>query len=775
MKITEKLTGLKPSYKWTGKWIWSSDKGKEKNTYYYFRKEFNLKKLPDKIKLYITADSRYRLFINGKMIGQGSIQSQSHYKYYDIREIKSHLQQGKNCIAVVVNYVGNVPYTMGGFLAELITGQGTVIVATDDKWKVKRAEAWAQETQFFRMAQYNPYQEFYDARKSPAGWTVPEFNDKKWLDAEIVSGPWTYLLPRDIPFMREEPCFPYEIYKTGETIDIKNRMRSNDLSIKLSMNGKKLEYSHLQGENNLLGSEGETVIKNSTKHLERNFDGIYAPYIIIDFGKIITAYLEIEIEGVKGGIIDIGYVERLFDGEFNNSIECMFADRYIMKDGKQTYRSFTWRAFRYLKIQLHNCFEEVTIKTLKGVISTYPYEEKGYFKSDNKKYNQLFDICRYTVSLCSNEFIVDTPWREQGQFLGDVSAVTLGLIYSCFGDTVLPAKFLRQCGAMQYFNGLIPNVTNTIWDWNQMHLDYNFWWINGIWEHYMYTGEEKWIHHYYAHIVKIINTAVLYVDDYGLLNEIPYSIRIDWVDIDKRGECTALNAIFYKTLGVVEKMAKMKGDRYTGKLIKKLKNKLKKNFVERLYNKEKGCFVDANIRGSLSEKISEHSNCAPILWDLCDSEMADNIIKKFYQEKSIKYTEAQPFFSSIILKALEKRGYFRLALETIDNKWVNRMVDRGATSTFEEWTINGSWRKGDNFTTVLRSQSHAWSAYPAEFFLRRLIGFEIIEAGCKKIKLNPQITDFNYSIKLPVPSGLIEVEMNGVDVKISIPPQVDII
>ena len=47
-----------------------------------------------------------------------------------------------------------------------------------------------------------------------------------------------------------------------------------------------------------------------------------------------------------------------------------------------------------------------------------------------------------------------TPWREQGQFLGDVSAVTLGEIYSCFGDTKLPAKYLTQCNAIQHYNDI---------------------------------------------------------------------------------------------------------------------------------------------------------------------------------------------------------------------------------------------------------------------------------------------------------------------------------
>lgn len=773
MSLTKKLTGIEPNRNWTGDWIWSKEDGKKENTYYYFRREFKIKDSSQNYKLYITADSRYRLFINGNRVGNGSLQSLSHFKYYDLREVESYLQEGKNCIAVIVNYVGNIPYTRGGFLAELENEEGNICLATDKTWKTKKANSWRQHTQKFGMAQYNPYQEHFDARKIPQGWTETGFDDSDWLLSQIVKdGSWTNLVPREIPYMTEKPVFPKNIEKKGETIDLMNRMRGHDLSIKLSMNGKQLEHAKIEGAENLLKQEGTTIIKNSIKHQDQKFDGIYAPYIIIDFGRIITAFLELELEGIAGGIVDIGYTERLFDGEFNNSIECPFADRYIMKEGKQQIRPYTWKAFRYVKIQFHKCFQEIKLNSLKGIINTYPYQEKGSFNCDKEKYNRLFDICRYTVRLCSNEFIMDTPWREQGQFLGDVSAVTLGEIYSCFGDTKLPAKYLRQCGSIQHFNGLIPAITNNILDWDNILIDYNLWWINGIWEHYIYTGEEEWIHNFYPHVLKIMQTFMQYLDDCGMLNEVPYNIFIDWADIDTRGESAVLNAIFYKTIKTVIKMSLIKGDSYTGDIMEKTAEKIKSNFSQRFYDKQLGCFVDSNIKGKLSNKISEHANCAAILWDLCSDDIANDIINNLYVKNNIDYTEAQPFFSAFVLQALEKKNYFDLALEIIDDRWIKRMVNRGAKSTFEEWTLNGSWRNGDYFTEILRTESHAWSAYPCEFFLRKLIGFEIMEPGCKKIKLDPQNTSFDYSVKLPVPSGIIKVNKKGEKLKISVPDDI---
>jgi len=72
----------------------------------------------------------------------------------------------------------------------------------------------------------------------------------------------------------------------------------------------------------------------------------------------------------------------------------------------------------------------------------------------------------------------------------------------------------------------------------------------------------------------------------------------------------------------------------------------------------------------------------------------------------------------------------------------------------------------------LRTHSHAWSAYPAEFFLRKLIGLEILEPGCRKIRVQPKETDFNYKVQVPLPQGLIKVEKVDENINISVPENV---
>jgi hypothetical protein len=236
----------------------------------------------------------------------------------------------------------------------------------------------------------------------------------------------------------------------------------------------------------------------------------------------------------------------------------------------------------------------------------------------------------------------------------------------------------------------------------------------------------------------------------------PYWPFIDWANVDRRGESTAYNAIFYGALGALARMAEVKGDVYTREKADLMRATIKRNFQPWLLDPERGVFADARIDGDLSDLVSEHANMAAIYWDLCDESTTTNIIGALYEKKSVDTTEAQPFFTTVVLQALDRVGRFDVALAIIRDRWGGRMVDRGASSVFEEWGINGSWRSGD-YNGFLRTQSHAWSAHPAEFLIKNLMGLEILVPGCSKVRLAPKVTAFDYEAVYPTPLGAIQV------------------
>jgi hypothetical protein len=405
----------------------------------------------------------------------------------------------------------------------------------------------------------------------------------------------------------------------------------------------------------------------------------------------------------------------------------------------------------------------------------YPFEERGSFQSDDEELNAIFDICRYTLRLCSNEFLMDTPWREQAQWLGDVASVTLPGIYACFGDTTLPAKFLRQVTANQHVTGMLPNVSNRVSHaWQGAHVDYSLWWVMGAWNHYIYSGEREWIDWLYPVCSRVVQAFLPYVNERGMIEDMPYRVFIDWSDVDRRGECAALNAIFYGALEAVTRMAEVKHDSWMAGLCRRYMGAICTSFQESFFDAQRGCFADARIEGELSPKTSEHTNMAAIRWGLCDDETAAAVVRLLYEEQSISYTEAQPFFTAVVLQALCRMGRFDLALQMVRDRWGKRMVSRGLTSTAEEWTLNGTWRSGQ-FQGIMRTISHAWSAFPAEFLIRYLAGIEILSPGCRRLRVDPPPVDFDYQVRFPTPSGEVIVERKGGHTGVSAPPETEIV
>ncbi|MFW5884056.1 MAG: family 78 glycoside hydrolase catalytic domain, partial [bacterium] len=620
--------------RWDGRWIWDHTDGTEKNAYVLFRRAFELREVPASSVLRITATTRYRLYLNGVLLGEGPPKSQPFLTYYDEYLIEGpaatagpRLVRGDNVIAVIVQHVGYDDDSRGGLLAELRPladatrgrpvsdtappvapdtgpGPGAPIVATDGLWKVTRSAAWRADTFFCHFNRVVPYQEHFDARRLDPRWLEARYDDSTWSDAAIVHGrhsdrpprvaPWTRLVPRDIPFMEERSTYAQTVAETGEVTAATNRTRSGDLSISLSQPARAVELATIDGPEALLTADGETALACSTAHRSDPKIGIREPVLMLDFGRIVNAYVELDVEGPAGATLEIGYAERLHDGHFNNAIEGQFADAITIREGRQRWRVFAWKAFRYLRVRVHSAFSPLIVHELVAVETRYPFEEHGAFRASQTKLNEVFEMCRYTLRLASNEYITDTPWREQGQWLGDVAAVTLGGIYACFGETRLARKFLRQSAATQYPTGFLGNMTNTYSaNWQNVHVDFALWWLMALRDYYRYTGEEEIVHELYPTAVGLVEAVLAYRDDDGLVTDMPYVVFIDWAAVDTTGASAAFNAILAGALKAMGELARVRGDGWMTDRAEGARRRIADSFAAVFWQQDEGLFCDA--------------------------------------------------------------------------------------------------------------------------------------------------------------------------------------
>lgn len=146
------------------KWIWcAQNTAREYNQTVLFQKEFEVKETDDAT-LQITADSWYRVSVNGKWIHDGPARAYPDHYQYDEHDISAALDTGTNKIEVIARYFGigtfhQIPQAAGLRAALLVDGG---VIATDASWQAAPSNAWQQWTPKVSI-QMEAFEE-YDAR-----------------------------------------------------------------------------------------------------------------------------------------------------------------------------------------------------------------------------------------------------------------------------------------------------------------------------------------------------------------------------------------------------------------------------------------------------------------------------------------------------------------------------------------------------------------------------------------------------------------------------------
>ncbi|MDA3823446.1 MAG: glycoside hydrolase, partial [Bacteroidales bacterium] len=207
---------------WKAQWITHPTESTLDYGVFNFRKNFEIKSLPKEFIIYVSADNRYRLYVNGVYIVNGpSIGDINNYRYETI-DIAAHLKPGKNVIAAEVDNFGEYRRAaqqtfQTAFILQAETDTGLDINTGTSPWKVIKNKAYhcIPFTSDSLRAYYSAGPgELITAEDYPWGWNETNYDDKNWLSPKagtvefavgkgFLYGSTWFLVPRQIPFMRE--------------------------------------------------------------------------------------------------------------------------------------------------------------------------------------------------------------------------------------------------------------------------------------------------------------------------------------------------------------------------------------------------------------------------------------------------------------------------------------------------------------------------------------------------------------------------------------------
>lgn len=350
-----------PDGVWKAHWINTERCQSQTNTWLAYRKTVNIENIPQQLVARIAADSKYWLWINGKLVvfEGGLKRGPSPYDtYYDKVEIAPYLTAGENTIAVLVWHFGKSGFShvnsgLAALLFEAIA-PGIEIIS-DKSWQCCVYDAY-QNTEAphpnFRLPESNIR---FDANKEMRGWNLPGFTGL-FSSAEIIGvvgkAPLGRLVERPIPLFKDYGLKPY-------------------VNIRKSVAGDTL-------------------------------------YCRLPYNCQVTPYLKVEAKG--------GDTIRIQTDNYRGGSEYNVRAEYITRSGIQEYESYGWMNGNEMQYTIP---KGVNVLDVQFRETGYNAEFEGSFSCNDPFFNELWKRSARTLYISMRDNYMDCPDRERAQWWGD--------------------------------------------------------------------------------------------------------------------------------------------------------------------------------------------------------------------------------------------------------------------------------------------------------------------------------------------------------------------
>ena len=383
----------------------------------YFRKTFQVDKLPAKAEILITAFGFYELTVNGSPITHGFlapfITSPNDLITYDRYDVADLLKPGKNVIVLRLgNGFQNTQITVWDF--DKASWLGAPCFAMSLEMDGTRFESDTSFTCAPSPIIYDGlrYGEFYDAsrEKDFEGIHAADFDDSHWAKA----------LPAPTP--------------AGEATE------NESLPI--------LPQGHI---------EPLSVVKHQEGYL-------------YDFGINLAGIFELNITGKPGQVIDLYMGEWLKNGQFTQE-NIQFANvkytstqhvKYTCADtvAPAVYTpTFTYFGYQYIYVT-GITEDQATPDLLTAIILHTNLQETGNFTSSCETLNQLQRMTRRSTLFNFHHFPTDCPHREKNGWTGD-AAISCEHTLLNLNPEKNYAEWLKSLRKAQNEAGALPGIVPT--------------------------------------------------------------------------------------------------------------------------------------------------------------------------------------------------------------------------------------------------------------------------------------------------------------------------
>ncbi len=502
----------------------------------------------------------------------------------------------------------------------------------------------------------------------------------------------------------------------------------------------------------------------------------------IDFGKDAFGKLSLTYQTDRSDTIVIRLGEKLLNGKIdrNPSGTIRFAEYKLAVSPAQTNyvvelpadkRNTSGAAvilppsmgvvlpFRYCELDnVRQAFAASQIK--QKAYFHYFDDSQSSFTSSDTTLNQIWDLCKYSMKATSFMGLYIDGDRERIPYEGDAYINQLGHY-----NTDREYSMAKQ--TIEYF------MKNSTWPTE--------WLLHNpmiVYQDYLYSGDTELIKAYYENL-KLKSLSELTRED-GLIStktnkvNVAFMKRIGFTDTTKlvadlvdwppaqkdtgwklataEGERdghemlpinTVVNSFFYMDMKIMAKFAEILNKPADKDYYELMAAKVKQAMNEKLFNTEKGIYID----GENATHSSLHSNMLPLAFGIVPATYKKSVAAFVKSRGMACSVYGAQFLLEGLYQAQEGQYALDLMRATHDRSWWN-MIKTGSTITLEAWDMkykpNSDW-------------NHAWGAVPANIIPRYLWGIQPQSAGFQKASIKPQMGNLkSTSIVVPTLQGQIK-------------------
>lgn len=465
---------------------------------------------------------------------------------------------------------------------------------------------------------------------------------------------------------------------------------------------------------------------------------------LIDFGK--ETFGKVIVERLSGkGMLTLYYGETQ-----QEALAMAEAETYdfinVDRTGPVNHTTET-RAFRYIYAVKEG---NISFDKISALYEYLPVEYRGDFECSDDLLNKIYEVSLYTLHLNTREFHLDGIKRDRWIWSGDAYQSYLMNFYTFFDEDVNKRTLYALRG-----HDPVETHINTI-------LDYSFYWMMGIYDHFFYTGDTAFVEQIYPRMKTMLEFCLGRTNDNGFVEGLPGDwVFIDWADIEKTGEVSFEQLLLARSLEAVALCAGLAGDDEYAVRCKRLSESLRKKVFDTFWSNEKNAFVHNRTDGVLSNTVTRYANMFSILFGYADDDkkqkIRDNVI---LNDDILKITT--PYMKFYELASLCEIGEEEKAIQFVRDYW-GGMLELGATSIWEAYDPEQS---GDEHYAMYnrpfgKSLCHAWGANPVYLFGKYLMGVKPTAPGYKSYIIEPSLAGLQWMKgKVPTPNGDIEFFMD---------------